>query len=112
MNIHPSMISSILPDIKSYVKENTRAMLGIDMKQYFNELSNLSIKQSIYTSMEEFCKHIGKFNSEPLVIPTNCNREMNKTNEENELVNEFVTKKFNTVSYIIEYIEVTIFNKM
>ena len=45
MNTHSSMISLILPDIKYYVKENTRDMLKsdnfikevvIDMKQYFN----------------------------------------------------------------------------
>jgi len=41
LNIHSSMISSILPDIKSYIKKNTMAILktdnsikkvGIDMK--------------------------------------------------------------------------------
>ena len=60
MNTHSSMISLILPDIKYYVKENTRDMLKsdnfiknvvIDMKQYFNEFSKSSIRQSINTSI-------------------------------------------------------------
>ena len=46
MNIHSSMISSILPNIKFYVKEKIRAIIksdnsikkvGIEMNQYFNE---------------------------------------------------------------------------
>ena len=107
LNIHSSVISSILPDRKSYMKENTMAILktdnsikkvGIDMKQFFNKLSNIS----------KFCTHIGKFNPEPLVIQTNCNREVNKANEENE----FVPKKINTFSDMIEYVEVTNFSKM
>ena len=57
--------------------------------------------------MVEFCKHIGKFNPELLVFPTNCNRKMNKKNVEIELVNEFVPKMFNTFSDMIEYVEVT-----
>ena len=69
MNTHSSMISLILPDIKYYVKENTRDMLKsdnfikkvvIDMKQYFNEFSKSSIRQSINTSIVELCKRIGK----------------------------------------------------
>lgn len=71
MNTHSSMISLILPDIKYYVKENTRDMLKsdnfikkvvIDMKQYFNEFSKSSIRQSINTSIVELCKRIGKLN--------------------------------------------------
>ena len=45
VNIHSSMISSILPDVKYYVNENTRSVIktdkfikkvGIEMNKYFN----------------------------------------------------------------------------
>ena len=107
LNIHSSMISSSLLDIKSYAKENTRAIIktdksikkvGIDMNKYFNELSNIL----------KLCTHIGEFNPEPLVIQTNCIREMNNTN----LENKFVPKKFNNFSDMIEYVEVTNLSKM
>ena len=110
MNIHSSMISSILPDIKCYVKENTKAIIktdksikkiGIDMNQHFKEFSNISIKEVIHASMLEFCNHIGNFNPESKVIPTKGNRVMNKANEENDCV----PKKIDTFSDMREYVE-------
>ena len=110
MNIHSSMISFILPDIKYYVKENTKAIIktdksikkvGIDMNQHFKEFSNISIKEVIHASMLEFCNHIGNFNPESKVIPTKGNRVMNKANEENDCV----PKKIDTFSDMREYVE-------
>ena len=121
VNIHSSMISSILPDVKYYVKENTRSVIktdkfikkvGIEMNKYFNEFSNASIKQSINTSIVEWCNYIGNFNPELLVIPTNGNRKSNRTNEENKLVNDCIPKTFNTFSDVRENVEVTNVYKM
>ena len=72
----------MLKNTKAIIKtDKSIKKVGIDMNQYFNEFSNVLIKQSINVSMIDVCNHIGKFNSESLVISTNGNREMNKMNE-------------------------------